>query len=135
MRNLIFGAAVLALAGSATQLPASAVETNARQVMVQTCTRVDGKNLGALPLEVDVGGKIVRFSEWTTADELATDVVGFATQLPQGVTFTVQAGERTFESSSPRWLHPLGVSGPRVQPIDSVTFCTQSRQATLALAN
>lgn len=132
MRNLIFGAAVLALAGSATQLPASAVETNARQVMVQTCTRVDGKNLGALPLEVDVGGKIVRFSEWTTADELATDVVGFATQLPQGVTFTVQAGERTFESSSPRWLHPLGVSGPRVQGIDAVTFCTQAHRPALA---
>ena len=49
-----------------------------------------------------------------------------------GQTVTVHAGERTFHSNTARWIHPLGVSGPRVQPIDSVTFCTQARPATLA---
>ena len=132
MRNVIIGAAVLALCGTAAQLPASSIETTATEVSVQTCTRVEGKDLGALPLEVDVGGKTVRFAEWTTADALATDVVGFATQLPADVTFTVQAGESTFHSDSPRWLHPMGVSGPRVQGIDAVTFCTQAHRPALA---
>ena len=132
MRNVIVGAAIIALCGSASELPASTLEATVGEVSVQTCTRVDGKDLGALPLEVEVGGKTVRFAEWTTADELATDVVGFATQLPADVTFTVQAGERSFQSDSPRWLHPAGVSGPRVHGIDAVTFCTQSRLNTLA---
>lgn len=136
MRNVIIGAAVVALCGTtASQLPATSLETTgtASEVIVQTCTRVDGDELGALPLNVEVGGKTVRFAEWTTADALTTEVVGFATQLPADVTFSVQAGERTFHSASPRWLHPLGVSGPRVSPIDSVTFCTQARPAaTLA---
>lgn len=133
MRNVVIGAAVLALCGTATQqLPASSIETTARQVSAQTCTRIEGSQLGALPLEVEVGDKTVRFAEWTTADELSPQVYGFATQLPVDVTFTVQAGERTFQSASPRWLHPLGVSGPRVSAIDSVTFCTQARPPAIA---
>lgn len=133
MRNVIIGAAVLALCGTtAGETPASTLEATVAEVSVQTCKRVEGADLGALPLDVEVGGKTVRFAEWTTADALATDVIGFATQLPAEVTFTVLAGDRTFQSSSPRWLHPLGVSGPRVHAIDSVTFCTQARSATLA---
>jgi hypothetical protein len=132
MRNVIIGAAVIALCGSATQFPASTIETTGGEIVLQACTRVEGKDLGALPLEVEVGGKTVRFAEWTTPDELSTDVVGFATQLPIDVTFTVQAGDRTFQSDSPRWLHPLGVSGPRVHGIDAVTFCTQAVRPTLA---
>ena len=132
MRNVIIGAAIIALCGAASELPASQLEATVGEVTVQTCARIEGRDLGALPLEVSVGGKTVRFAEWTTADEFATDVVGFATQLPADVTFTVQAGERTFESDSPRWLHPLGVSGPRVHGIDAVTFCTQGHRPTLA---
>ena len=132
MRNVIVGAAVLALCATVSPAPASRLEISVAPVTVESCTRVEGKSLGALPLEVEVGGKTVRFSEWTTADELATDVVGFATQLPADVTFTVEAGERTFESDSPRWLHPAGVSGPRVHGIDAVTFCTQGHRPTLA---
>ena len=133
MRNVVIGAAVLALSSTMTQpLPAEALETNAREVSVQTCTRVEGSQLGTLPLEIEVGHKTVRFSEWPNADEVSPAVYGFATQLPVDVTFTVRAGERTFEGASARWLHPLGFAGPRAQPIDSVTFCTQSRPATLA---
>lgn len=130
MRNVVIGAAVLALSSTVAQsLPAESIETTARDVSVQTCTRIEGSQLGALPLEVEVGDKTVRFAEWTTADELSPEVYGFATQLPVDVTFTVKAGERTFESASPRWLHPLDVSG---QPIDSVTFCTTSRPSVIA---
>lgn len=132
MRNVIIGAAAVALCGTVTQFPASKLEATGGEVVLQACTRVEGKDLGALPLEVEVGGKTVRFAEWTTPDELSTEVVGFATQLPPDVTFTVQAGDRTFHSSSPRWLNPLGVSGPRVHGIEAVTFCTQARLPTLA---
>ena len=132
MRNIIIGAAVLVLCGTTSQTPASTLEISVGTVAAETCTRVDGKSLGALPLEIEVGGKTVRFSEWTTADELATDLVGFATQLPTDVTFPVEAGERTFHGASPRWLHPLGVAGPQVHGIDAVTFCTQAGQPALA---
>lgn len=134
MRNVIVGAAMVALCGTAQEVPASRLEAPVGEVILQACQRVEGSDLGALPLEVEVGGKTIRFAEWTTADELTTEVVGFATQLPAGVTFTVQAGEQTFVSASPRWLHPLGVSGPRVHAIDAVTFCTEARLPTLALA-
>lgn len=132
MRNGIIGAALMALCGISTEPPAATLEAPVGVLTLQTCTRVDGRQLGALPLELEVGGKTVRFAEWTTADELATDVVGFATQLPPDVTFTVEAGERTFKSASPRWLHPLGVWGPGVHGIDAVTFCTQAGQAAIA---
>jgi hypothetical protein len=129
MRNVVIGAAVLALSSTMTQpLPAEAIDTSAREVIVQTCTRVEGSQLGVLPLEVEVGDKLVRFSEWTNADEVSAAVYGFATQLPFDVTFTVQAGEKTFRSDSPRWLHPAGFA----QPIDSVTFCTLSRPSVVA---
>lgn len=132
MRNIIIGAAVMALCGTTSQAPAPKLELNVAKVVAETCTRVDGSSLGALPLEIEVGGKTVRFAEWTTADELSTDFVGFAAQLPADVTFTVEAGDRTFRSASPRWLHPLGVSGPQVHGIDAVTFCTQAGQPALA---
>jgi transposase InsO family protein len=134
MRNVIVGAAMVVLCGTARELPASTLEATVFEVSVQDCKRVEGTELGALPLEVEVGGKTVRFAEWTTADELSTEVFGFAAQLPADVTFTVQAGERTFTSTSPRWLHPLGVAGPRTHAIDAVTFCAQSRRPALALA-
>lgn len=132
MRNVIVGAAVLALCATVSPAPASRLAISVAPVTVESCTRVEGKSLGALPLEVEVGGKTVRFSEWTTADELATDLVGFATQLPADVTFTVEAGERTFRSASPRWLNPLGITGPRVHTIDAVTFCTNASQPAMA---
>ena len=132
MRNIIIGSALVVLCGTAAQGPASTLETTVGEVSVQTCARVAGKDLGALPLEVELAGKTVRFAEWTTADELSTEVYGFAAQLPADVTFTVEAGERTFEGASPRWLHPLGVSGPRVHAIDAVTFCTQAPRPALA---
>ena len=134
MRNVIFGAAMVALCGTASEVPASTLETTASEVAVQDCKRIEGAALGALPLEVEVAGKTVRFAEWTTADELSSEVFGFAAQLPDEVTFTVEAGERSFTSASPRWLHPLGISGPRVHAIDAVTFCAQSRRPALALA-
>lgn len=134
MRNTIFGAALLVVCSTFHEAPASRLETPLAEVSVQVCTRVDGAQLGALPLEVTVGGKTVRFAEWTTADELSTEVVGFAAQLPDEVTFTVEAGDQIFASASPRWLHPRGVFGPRVHGIDALTFCTQPGRQTLALA-
>jgi hypothetical protein len=135
MRNVIIGAAAVALWGGwASQAPASHLEAPLAEVAVQTCTRVEAKDLGALPLEVEVGGKTVRFAEWTLADELSTDLVGFAAQVPEGVTFTVEAGDRRFTGAASRWLHPLGVSGPGVHGIDGLTFCAPAQPAAVASA-
>lgn len=135
MRRVIVGVAVLTLCGCAREVPATRLEADLGLVSLPTCTRVSKEALGRLPLEVEVGGKTVRLAEWTVADETSTAVVGFAAQLPAGVKFTVQAGEQTFTGQGARWLHPQGVSGPRVHPIDVLTFCTQSSRPTLALAH
>ncbi|MFZ5440605.1 MAG: hypothetical protein ACOZQL_11390 [Myxococcota bacterium] len=99
------------------------------------CVRVGADEVGRLPLEVELAGRTVRFAEWTQVDESSATIVGFAAQLPEGVTFTVEAGERSFRSDQPRWLHPAGVSGPRVHGIDAVTFCTSGPAPVLALAD
>lgn len=104
--------------------PATRFESTSAPVAVETCRRVEGSALGALPLVLDVGDKTVRFAEWSTAVEGGHDYFGFAAQVPAGVRFTVEAGERTFVSASPRWVHPLGMIGPHAQPIEAIEFCT-----------
>jgi hypothetical protein len=99
---------------------------------VTTCTSVDGARLGALPLTLDVGGVEVAFAEWSVPDETSTDVVGFAAHLPGDVTVTVKAGDEEFHTTAPRWTHPRGISGPRVHPVDRITFCRLAAPAVVA---
>jgi hypothetical protein len=131
MRTWVVGAAVLALCSTYTERPASRLEVEVAEVTPQDCRRVEGSQLGALPLEVNVGGATVRFAEWTMEDENATGFVGFAALLPSDVTFTVEAGDDTFTSASSRWLHPAGVSA---RHIDAIVFCGPSRPVTVASA-
>lgn len=120
------------LSGCMSSKPAARLESTGAPVAVESCRRVEGSALGALPLVLDVGDKTVRFAEWTQAEEGGRDYFGFAAQVPAGVRFTVEAGERTFVSASPRWLHPLGLSGPRAEPIKAIEFCTAARPAAVA---
>lgn len=128
--GLVVGIVALGM-GCTRNLAAPRLET-AAQPVARTCASVSGRALGALPLEVNVGGQTVRFTEWTISDELSTDVVGFAARLPDGVNFQVRAGERTFFGNQARWLHPAGVVGPRVHPIDEVTFCATGSAPVVA---
>ncbi|MDX2009161.1 MAG: hypothetical protein SFW67_03170 [Myxococcaceae bacterium] len=98
-----------------------------------SCTTVEGARLGALPLTVDVGGAEVAFAEWNVPDETSTDVVGFAAHLPGGVSVTVKAGDEEFHTTAPRWTHPRGVSGPRVHPVERITFCRLATPAVVAV--
>jgi hypothetical protein len=115
-------------AGAASRFEVSALPVAA------LCRQVSGADLGALPLELELGSKTVRFAEWTMVDERSASVVGFAAQVPAGVSFTVRAGDETFHAQGSRWLHPRGVAGPRVHAIDSVTFCALETRPVLALA-
>ncbi len=98
-----------------------------------SCVVVEGDRLGQLPLTIRVGDVFVRFAEWTLPDALATKPVGFAAELPAGVTFTVRAGDEDFTGTGARWLNPWGVDGPRVHPIGRITFCRRSSPPQLAL--
>jgi hypothetical protein len=98
-----------------------------------SCAIVEGDRLGQLPLTIQVGDVFVRFAEWTLPDALATGAVGFAADLPADVTFTVRAGGEDFSGTGARWLNPYGVDGPRVHPIERITFCRRSSPARLAL--
>lgn len=132
MRNVIVGAAVLAIVNAFPPEPATQLEVSAGELSLPTCTRLTRASIGALPLEVELGGQRVRFREWTLADELSTEPVGFAAEVPAGVSYTVEAGGRTFHGASPRWLHPSGVSGPRSHGIDGLTLCAVARAITVA---
>lgn len=90
---------------------------------VTTCASVDGSSLGQLPLNVTLGDETIAFAEWSVPDEHSNDVVGFAAHLPGDVTFTVKAGDDEYRSDAPRWMHPRGISGPRVHPVERITFC------------
>lgn len=97
------------------------------------CTTVEGARLGLLPLTVEVGGAEVSFAEWSVPDETSTDVVGFAAHLPGGVSVTVKAGDEEFHTTAPRWTNPRGVSGPRVHPVERITFCRLATPAVVAV--
>jgi hypothetical protein len=115
---------VLAVLGfTEAQAPAAQVDAPT-QFVATTCTRVSGKYIGSLPLVVEVGGRTVRFAEWTTADARSNGVVGFAAELPSGVDVTIEAGDVAYSTTDSRWLHPLGVSGAKVHPIDALSFCS-----------
>lgn len=97
-----------------------------------TCTAVEGEALGRLPLTIQLGDEAISFAEWSLPDERSTSVVGFAAHLPGGVSFTVKAGDEEFRSAAPRWHHPRGVSGPRVRPVERITFCRTSSPPVVA---
>lgn len=97
------------------------------------CASVDGEQLGRLPLTVEVGGAEVSFAEWSVPDETSTAVVGFAAHLPGGVSVTVKAGDEEFHTTAPRWTHPRGVWGPRVHPVERITFCRVATPAVVAV--
>jgi hypothetical protein len=90
------------------------------------CAVVSGPALGQLPLELEVGGRLVRVLEWTQGDEASTAVLGFAARLPLDIDYTVQAGGERFVGRAERWLHPRGLVGPRVHPIEAIEFCRRS---------
>lgn len=130
--SFVIAGLVAALVGCA-EAPAARLEVSAVPVATQ-CATVKGSQLGALPLEVELAGHTIRFTEWTMADEAASDFIGFAASVPTGVQFTVRAGERTFASAGSRWVHPAGVAGPRVKGIDAVTFCTSTSASAVIAA-
>jgi hypothetical protein len=88
-----------------------------------SCVRLEGAQLGALPLSFEVLGQPVRIEEWASRDIEGTEWVGFTAELPGDVFYVVNAGHRQFASTGAKWLHPAGVVGPESKAISSVTFC------------
>ena len=129
MRSILVAVLFLVGCDRATEPPA----VLPAPVAVTTCASIDGDRLGQLPLTVALGDEAIAFAEWSVPDEQSTDVVGFAAHLPADVTFTVKAGDDEFHSASPRWLNPRGVSGPRVRPVERITFCRTAVPQVVAL--
>lgn len=87
------------------------------------CTRLEGSDLGRLPLVVRAGAQQVVIDEWAARDATGTELLGFAAELPGDVVYVVRAGDASWADTRPRWLHPAGVVGPRSRPISQLTFC------------
>jgi hypothetical protein len=109
---------------SALVLPPVAVaprfDAEVRPVRTEVCAAV---SIGLLPQEVEVGGRSVRFTEWTM-DQEGGDVVGFAAQLPEGVRAELRVGDVTFTTQRGRWFHPalrkldaMSLCGAQVEPV------------------
>jgi hypothetical protein len=86
------------------------------------CVRLEGAQIGQLPLVLSVAGSRVEFREWKVTDITALEQIGYAVEAPKGTRFTVEAGSQVFEASA-NWLHPAGVVGPSVRPIRALTVC------------
>lgn len=121
MRAMTLG--FLALTGCVAAPPAARLESTARPTMVEQCVALRPGQVGALPVELDLGTSKVTIREWTLADEEATAAIGFRASVPAGVTYQVRAGGDVFPGRGEAWLHPRGFSGPRVHGIDGITFC------------
>lgn len=120
MRVLTLG--LLALTGCVAA-PAARLEATAKPLVVEQCVALRQSQVGALPLELELGGARVAITEWILADEEATSAIGFRASVPSGVSFHVRAGADVFSGAGGQWLHPRGFAGPRVAGIDQVTFC------------
>jgi hypothetical protein len=120
---LLLSTAAVAVVACARPMPRAAVAPRTAPAEVRRCATLSGAALGRLPLELDVGGRTVRLVEWTQGDESTTEVLGFLAQLPADVSYTVQAGGERFPARTARWLHPRGLVGPRVHPIEAIDFC------------
>ena len=92
------------------------------------CTRLEGGDIGKLPLVVKAGAQQVVIDEWAARDVSGRELIGFAAELPGDVAYVVRAGDSTYADISPRWLNPAGVVGPRSQPISQLTFCHVPRR-------
>lgn len=88
------------------------------------CVQIQGADVGRLPLELRLGDRTaIHFAEWTQADEASAAIIGFAAHVPGNVVYAVKAGETYYAGRDPRWLHPAGITGPRVHRIEAVSFC------------
>lgn len=88
------------------------------------CVQITGEDVGRLPLELRLGDRTtIHLAEWTQVDETSSGFVGFAAHLPADVVYAVKAGDVYFTGRDPRWLHPAGLTGPRVHRIEAVSFC------------
>lgn len=88
------------------------------------CVQIQGSDVGRLPLELRLGDRTtIHFAEWTQADEASTAIIGFAAHVPGNVVYAVKAGEEYYAGRDPRWLHPAGITGPRVHRVEAVSFC------------
>jgi hypothetical protein len=79
--------------------------------------------VGALPLDVQVGGVQVRFTEWMAKDAEATELIGFRASASGQVSFVVVAGGERFQGHGSAWQHPRGVVGTRVHGIEQLQLC------------
>jgi len=121
--GFVVAAAAVAVA-CARPMPRAAVAARAAPEPEEPrCATLSGAALGRLPLELKVGGRTVRLVEWTQGDETSAEVLGFQAHLPFDVSYTVQAGGERFPGRAERWLHPRGLVGPRVHPIEGIEFC------------
>ena len=86
---------------------------------------VEVKQIGALPLTVDVGTTRVQFTEWMAKDADAEELIGFRVAATGPVSFAVRAGGEEFIAGGDAWQNPHGVVGSHVHGIERLLLCAE----------
>lgn len=88
------------------------------------CVRIEGGQIGALPLTINIEGAVITITGWTDKDGEPDEKVGFTfTSSGGSVAYAVKAGGRTFAADSSQWVHPAGTGGSEASGISNITFC------------
>jgi hypothetical protein len=114
-------ALLVSLFSSLTISGAAAPEAPPAAAAIPVCTQVT--QIGTLPLNVEVDGIKVQFSEWMAKDVDAAELIGFRASATAPVRFIVHAGLETFEGQGDQWMNPHGVVGASVRGITSLEIC------------
>jgi hypothetical protein len=84
---------------------------------------VEVKQVGALPLTVQVGATQLQFNEWMAKDADAQELIGFRATATGPVSFAVRTGGEVLTGVGTEWQNPHGVVGARVHGIERLTLC------------
>jgi hypothetical protein len=87
--------------------------------------KIEDEAIGQDGVELQLGGKTVRFESWVPKADSDGEFVGFTLSLSGGdsVSYVVKASGELYASSDLTWSHPNGDSGSEAPGISNVDFC------------
>ncbi len=123
-------ASAIALVGFAVT-PTSAshvIKATAAAKAQPTCVTVDARDIGKLPLTVNVGAVRVDFTGWKTraVDSAESESVGFSIKSTGPLTWVAESGERDFVGSGTDFLDELALVKADAPTLRRITFCDQA---------
>ena len=93
------------------------------------CATIDARDIGKLPLTLEVGRVKIELKEWKTRaiDSAATESVGFGISTTGPMTWVAELGaHRGFTGTSTDFIDELALVKPDAPTLSRITFCAAS---------